>query len=349
MNEEASITFYSISRCGYYRRGQPKPPFGDIGSVLKTLSTWVKDDNRKLKDTCPFRIAESASDLGTYCFDIQHQVSSGDYLLTTWNEGAAFDGQVASVSGASKVGVAEVTFQEIPDGGIPGHATYFWILPTIKALATVRFNRPLNGHRQMNKFLQSYMARCAPFVKRRENDEGEVEIVGFANLNDPNIIDKLNPSFLSAPYRKKGQLAFLRERVSAIRKMIKTTAVIGADPIKDAWWQASLRAFGVGGSPAAPEDVRIKQEINYTPTAKELEDIIADWDKHAVAQECKTQWDDVGFVLTGEPTPRWLSHTFAKDTVELDVVRENDEVVQAGSLLNALDKKRSHLMSLLEE
>ena len=37
-----------------------------------------------------------------------------------------------------------------------------------------------------------------------------------------------------------------------------------------------------------------------------------------------SKWDDIGFTLTGEQNPRWLSNSLARDTFKLDVKRVND-------------------------
>jgi len=61
----------------------------------------------------------------------------------------------------------------------------------------------------------------------------------------------------------------------------------------------------------------------------------------------ESKWDDIGFKLSGDNEIRWLSHSVAKSEYELDVERDNDEIVDAQSLLNALTQNRDIILGLV--
>jgi len=72
-------------------------------------------------------------------------------------------------------------------------------------------------------------------------------------------------------------------------------------------------------------------------------EIIKEW-----SENDDRQWDDFGFKLKGDPKTHWLSHAIARNNFDLEVKRENDEVVDTDSLLQALYRARSKIMGLLQ-
>ncbi len=68
MIEEASINFYGITRCGYYKRGNNNQEFCGLADTLDELSTWV--NGKDLGETCTYAIEDGEEGYLTYCFDI---------------------------------------------------------------------------------------------------------------------------------------------------------------------------------------------------------------------------------------------------------------------------------------
>jgi len=130
MKEEADITFYNINKCGYFKYGNDTPEFGNVADTFAELKEWTSNEGMTLGETCTYEIAESEDILRTFCFGLIKNASTGDYLLTTWNETPSTEGNVASVETSKPVGEAEVSLTELPAGSIPGYATYFWIIIT---------------------------------------------------------------------------------------------------------------------------------------------------------------------------------------------------------------------------
>ncbi len=61
----------------------------------------------------------------------------------------------------------------------------------------------------------------------------------------------------------------------------------------------------------------------------------------------ESKWDDIGFKLSGVTEIRWLSHSIAKTEYDLDVERNNDEIVNAQSLLDSLTQNRNVILGLV--
>lgn len=344
MKEESKVLFYQINRCGYYKRKKNLPQFGHISEVLKDLHVWVKRDSRPLVETCPFEIEESASTMRTFCFDIQEHSESGDFLVTTWNETPNTQGKVAAVEANKPVGSASVIFSDLKKGTVPGFATYFWFLPKKGVFATVRFHHALNGHQSLARYLREFIAKCSSFTVRREDeDSGETRIIGYRK---PPALDifTLSPQFYSSVFRKTGHLEFLKKNREKIRKIVRKNSLTFAIPEELQYWQKLLKFLGIRNPEPRDEEIRVKQEIEIRPTENELQEIVENWEK-----EHESKWDDVGFTLSGDPNIQWLSHAFAKDVIELDVERQNEEVIEASSLLGALIVNREYLLTLLSD
>ncbi|MFO7127347.1 hypothetical protein P3E14_32305, partial [Pseudomonas aeruginosa] len=57
----------------------------------------------------------------------------------------------------SQVGNTEVVLKEIPEGGIPGFATYFWFLPERNVFASIKFQHLITGQKPMQEYMESYL------------------------------------------------------------------------------------------------------------------------------------------------------------------------------------------------
>jgi hypothetical protein len=98
--------------------------------------------------------------LPVLCADIRTNPDTNDCLLTTWNVTPHAGDQIASIQGNSVVGNPVVVMNNLPAGGIPGFATYFWFIPAQSVLATVRFHHTHNGHQGLDMYLNGTSGLC---------------------------------------------------------------------------------------------------------------------------------------------------------------------------------------------
>ena len=83
---------------------------------LKDLKNWVSD--KTLNKTCTYAFLDG-DESKTFCYDIQ-EGTQGHYLLITWNKVSSFSNGVATVSGTSKVGEADIKTNNHNVDDIPG-------------------------------------------------------------------------------------------------------------------------------------------------------------------------------------------------------------------------------------
>lgn len=344
MAEEASINFYRIAKCGYFKHGGTEPEFCSLPDVLHELTAWVKDGGKTLGETCTYKIEDGEEGLHTYCFDVVKANPTGEYIVTTWNESPSSQGNFASVNATSKVGEADVSLTEIPPQHIPGYATYFWFIPDRDLLATIRFHHAVNGHQNLCRYMKEFLAKwTSHVVENEDDDEVDHSIAGYRKDEESDLLN-LNPMFKSFLLRKPGKIEFLTENREHIRTIYRKNVLNPQSQVDASLLNKMLVKLGIQDPPALQHDIKVKYEFNHTPEEAELDSIIAEWEN-----EHESKWDDVGFKLKGDDEIHWLSHSLAKRTIELDVVRENAEIINAESLLQAVHQNRQTLLQELAE
>ncbi len=337
--EEAKVTMYKISACGYYKRGEPAAPhFGGLSDTFGDLRNWIA--GKLLGETKTYSADAEAMPL-TYVVDVTE--FQGDWLLTLWNELENTDGKVASIDGLAEVGRANVTMTEFGVGSIPGFATYFWFMPDLGLMATIRFQHAASRHLAMNKYLKFFLSQfSSKVVLSDENIEnGDINIIGY-RASPSSEVAHYKPQFKTALLRKPGPIDFLLERAEKIRKVSKKEVLKIAERPKRVWWQSLLVNLHVQPPATRPHEVKVNYEIEVDGlSADQLQNIVDAW--QAEDQDA----NNYGFDLKGDGKTYWLDRAFVKDTVTINVQRKNDELVEAESLLEALRRHRQHLLGLV--
>ncbi len=330
MIEKVKIQFYRIAKCGYYRYGRNTPEFGSISAFLDELSSWVRSNNKSLSQTCTYELEDGEDEYRTFCFDLVKNIQTDDFVLILWNETPTNEGRVVAVDGTQAVGNAEVHFTDLPEGSIPGYATYFWFIPEYNVFASIRFDHSLViGKKSLDRYLKEFIAKFTSFVVTEEKDDG-IEIVGYSN-NDEEVYN-LNPHFTSFLYKMPGRIEYIKNNVDSIKKIIRKNELNPQVVLHRNLWQKMLEALRiVPSNNILTTQVKIKYEIPFTPNREEIEEMVAEWKANH-----ESKWDDIGFKFEGDAKIIWLSHSIAKDEFEINVTRDNDEIVEAESLLNAL-------------
>ena len=345
MMKDVRISFYRITRCGYYERGNPEPEMGRVAPLLADLHQWITTDRPTVRETQSFTPAEGSEHLPVHCYGMYRHPDTDEYLLTTWNETETGQGYFASVYADQAAGAAQVEAQEVPEGTIPGFPTYFWFIPGQNLVATIRIDNRLNGHQGMNLYLSGYLERFARWVvtQNQQPKTLSVNIAGYAATEDSEVL-RLRPDFKSSPVRLQGEIDYIRVHRERIRKMIRTDEYRTGRTEPRSFLRSALRAFGLRGEPAVPNDTRYRCELTYSPDEDELNAIINHWqESHA------NRWDDVGFMFSGDDEVKWLSRTTARDKLSLDLDYRNEVVVREDSLMNALQGRRDELLSLVRD
>lgn len=336
--DQAKITFYKITECGFYGRGEADPEFGSIQDLLSNLEEWSA--GKQLVETKTYEPSGTAEQMPCYLLNIQNL--NGNWLVTIWNETPSTDGQTASAVGTSNVGNAEIVMNELPEGGIPGFATYFWFIPELYVFASVRFQHLITGQKPMQLYMESYLEEFSPYVVLTEpDDDTDIEIVGYKE-NDDDESQALYPRFRTCLFKKPGNRQHLFDNAQLIRKIICKSSLKLSRPEDLDDWQRFLANIRLRTAVPNDESVKIRYEVGASLSRDDLVELINDWD-----QQHERQWDDYGFKIRGDKTIHWLSHSIARDEFQVEIRRDNAEVVNAHSLLRELNRRQRVITGLL--
>jgi len=342
--ETAKITFYRVEKCGLYDYDSEASSLGSLTDFLNQLMGWSIKGGKPLEETCTYSIEESEDVDRTFCCDIVKNGVTGDFLLTTRNETPAYEGKVAAVKGASPVGTAKVEFTKLPKDSIPGYATYFWFVPSKNVFATIRFQHRLNGKKNLDKYFKEFISKFSDYVVLSEevNDTFDFNIIGYA-ASEEEEAKHLYPSLKTSIVRKPGQISYILSQVNKIRKVTRHNKLSPKLQNNQDFWQRALSELGLKKQRKLENDVHFSYEFSFTPSDSELKEIIKEWEK-----EHDSKWDDIGFTLKGEQSPRWLSNSLARGEFDLNVKRIDEEIVEAKSILDQVTGKRDIMLALLE-
>ncbi|NIC42179.1 hypothetical protein [Aquabacterium sp. A08] len=312
--------------------------------VLTDLTQWSQGKQLVETQTFGANAAEGqAEQLPVYLLDIRGE--GDNWLLTLWNQTPATEGKVASISTNSVVGRAGVVMNELAPNTVPGFATYFYFIPSLSAVAAVRFQHLAFGHVGMKNFMSGFIRQFTRYVQWSDtpNQDGSLEILGYA-MTMSNQPENLIPYFNSELMKQAGERDLLIQRARDIRKVVRKTELNNGRRPDRALWQRLLQRAGMTAAPEIPAAVRVEYELPAKFEPDEMKALQDRWDIDNANME---DWDDVGFVLKGEQTPHWLSKSVARGTHDLDVERESLELVNPASLLQQLTAHRTALTAMI--
>lgn len=340
--ETAKFLFFDVDKCGFYSGRQGAPSFGGLDDMLEDLFEWSQ--GLSLAETQTFTPAADGNLMPVYLLDIQRSVDG--WLVVTWNEVPSTAGAVASVDRNSRVGRADVTANEIPDGGIPGFATYFYFVPSRNVFCSIRFQHANSGQPGMRSYMDAFLSMYSKYAVTAANGRA-IDVKGYRQVGEgfnyeENQYEPVIPRFITSLHKVPGHWDFIRENLDDVRKVVRKTT-LNLDRAEDlSTWQVALRWANLGRPEREPDKVRVVLEIASSVTQHDFDMMTAEWEARNVREV-----DDTGFVMKGSSEVHWLSKSSAKAELEIDVERLNFEVVDSISLLRAIEAFRGHLLGLL--
>lgn len=333
--EEARIAFYDLKEFGFYKWGGPHL-FGDLPAILNELQTWC--DGKTISETKTYEVGRSSQVLPAYFLSLRE--AHGNFLLSLWNETPSTDGAVASIPETAPVGTTRVTMNAIEEGSIPGVASYFWFIPGLNIVATIRFQHPGTGISQMRTYLRRFMEQFSSHAVTEEQD-GELVTTGFRENARTGMVNARVKIALT-PHRRDAERQFILDRAAQVRKIEKKGLLQLATRDDRAVWQRLLHAFHIDQPANRPHEVKMSFEVEVNGlTRDEVTAVMESYDDEGGQ-------NDYGFKLAGEGQHiHWLGKEIARDSVDVEVRRPNPEMVNSDDLIRELDRHRRRLLKLL--
>lgn len=339
--EEVAINFYRVHECGYYNYGDSSFAFCDLNLTLRKMSNWVLAPDMALEDTCTYAPCSNGNYLRSFCNNIR--MFDNDFIVVSWNEIPTNDGRVASLPARGNVGSTNVDFRNVPEGNIPGYASFFWIIPDHNIYATLRFsNTLLNGNQNFIRYINGFLKAFTDNVELVENEDGSTTIEGYKENHDSAVMN-LRPSFKARPYRIAGDIDYIKQNHHRIQKVIRRKYISLDQEVQLELWQRLLEYIGVSDPRQPNGPTPVEYTLPYHPTRDDIEDMEVEWREFN-----EGRWDDVGFKMTNEPNKiYWFSNSLVQYKANLEIRRMNDEMINIDSIAESLSRNRERILSIV--
>lgn len=331
-----NLDFYSIIKCGYFKRGEIESSFGNINDLFTDYGIWI--DGKSIQRTKTYEQGKYLNRLPVYCYDFYKIQETQDILLITWNETMNEDGTIYSIPGNSQVGQSELNTSSVPDGNIPGYATYFWFIPEKQLLCSLRpEGQALNGQDNLKTYLKNFLEISPSFTIYDGSD-----IIGYSNGN-PTEVTPVIPKFETRMKYRDTQLEGIRSKVNEIRKIVIKNKLYLRDEVKRGFMRSILdNVFLPNREIGILQETDYKLEFDFEPNIEDLNSIIDGWNESG-------DESDIGFLYTGgSQSPEWLSHTNEKHQISLNIDRNPGEVISAEILLSQINRIREDIINSLD-
>jgi len=337
----ATITFYDIRDCGYFKRGDNDPLFGSFPDFVDDLIRWVQPGIKPLLDTCTYTPSDDQH-LRTFCMGMTKNDRTGDFLFVAWNEVSNIEGQVAHIDVTQAVGNPAVEVTDLGADKVPGYPSYFWFIPSDGLVANIRFegNR-LSGTQAMWGYARAFLTFHSRFVVTgQRTEDAEINILGYRDSENNDLLD-LSVRFQAVQRRKPQHIESIRRRRLTIRKIIRKAVVFPRQASDRSIWRSLFVGLGMVDAPEPVESIRAKYELPYTPSDSQLDEMISSWEN-----DHEEKWDDLGFQFQGEQKVEWLSAGEGRFEENLQIDGNDPLAYSALAVLRAVSAQRAALLRL---
>ncbi|CDH33287.1 hypothetical protein [Xenorhabdus bovienii] len=340
-SEEVVFTFYEVRQCGYYKSGEQIPTFGNLAELLEDVFEWA--EGKTLRETSTFEADEKRLP----CYLLNAKKIGNDWLLTIWNEIPSNGQKVPSIREDLQFGEdPNVIMNPIEEGSIPGYATYFWFLTDKKLFATIRLRNRLTSQKFLQHYLYSFLKQSSSHVVSAtvENENGEpcVLIRGYKldPLDENEKSAHYFPRFDTKLIRNPGEHEIIRQNADRIRKIERVIELNLSTPEDLGFWQQLLVFIKLRSEREDAPNTKVRYVLSPNVSLSDINNMIDDWEQQ------RSENSDYGFIFEGDPNKTyWLSNSLARTEYNLEFERDNDELVNVDSLLNALIEKRSIILN----
>lgn len=340
INEQATFTFYHVRNAGFYRAGSKEPAFANLGEILADLNGWA--GQKTLKETKTFE----ADDERYPAYLVDAKNVGNDWVILLWNEVPSNGQRMPSLSENTRYGVdPEVIMSPIPEGNIPGFATYFWFIADRNLMATIKLHNKVTAQSTLQKYIQCFLKQSSKHAKSEvvelEDGTHELRITGYMHdiHNEQEERKIYQPRFNTGLLKNPGKHEEIRQKANFISKVERVLELNLASAPDLALWQKLLEKMHVGAPQAQPDTTKVKYIISPNVGLQEVNEMIEQWEQDP------SEINDYGFVFKGEPSKiYWLSNSLSRTSYDLRIERENDEIVNLQSLINDVVAKKDLIL-----
>lgn len=317
---EIRATLFGINECGYYKRGEDTPEFGDIDAVLLNLSEWADGEN--LGET---KLSETDIENGVfpiYLLDIKRTLDG--WAIACWNGVPATDGKIGAIKLDTRVGDdLDIAWSNFDDDAIPGFPSYYWINTRLSIVTAISPKFWSNSIKSLEKYLKDFMRSFSEYVVL--SDDGDV--VGYSE--DDEITGNFIPKFKISLLKRVNEIDYVVEHFQEITKISKK-GLLKQLSVVDSGVQTGIVRW-LSGDPrkeVVARDAQVTVVLEYSPTQEEVVQMIREEDQ----AERASRWDDLGFYIPGKGGYIWVNRSKASDVFDIEAQLNNQGILSIDTI-----------------
>jgi hypothetical protein len=335
-----NMNFFKVNRCGLYRMRDKTPHGIELVETFDSLAKWAK--NRPMSTTLPWGADSLSSRSKCYLRDIYKDFATGDFLVVLWKSDAQGSGGIWGAEEDAEIGsgdVVQYTDQHRGKKVIWGRPCYYWIIPSLNSVVSIKFDHSLcDSH-----LFQDFVAGCInnridhPGRVKETTERGAVRISHSDGDNHYRYAYKFEVSLRSLDTTSVELQKFANTVTHIIRR---ETIQVRANDERADWVKRFNDIVPFVSSKPKSKQRQIEIKVEAKPTAKEIKEII---ETYAKESRKSGGWDNVGFY--GDSGLTWVDKYRLKDEIMLS--ESPNGVLPAAFLLGELLKKRDRYLAPL--
>ena len=355
------LNFFDILNSGIYKFGDDTSPLGiNTEQALDGIKEWV--DNQIFPNTSPWspqaKDNRSIPPVRCYCKEI-YKTESNDFIVVLWKHDPSdiggYMGLKINSNGTPGGVLKNNSSNKASDKVIWGHPCYYWVIPEINSLVSIKFDDSTCDTQLFHKWLTHCVKFKAEFpgFKSKENLDGKT-VIKFSvpeaegrsytyKFEAKTIQIKTDVEKLKSACKGTTSIV-LRESIATNSSPLKNISnsadesVSSADEGSDVLIDLFRKIFG--SRKISESNVRkFEMSIEANPTYEEIEALI-----EATAHHGEDPWADVFFVNKDERVS--LKSYRINESISIGRV---EDVYTAEQLERVLIPKRGHILQTLKK
>ncbi|PAA13591.1 hypothetical protein [Pseudomonas fragi] len=377
MLQSGFLNFFKINKCGLYRIAKADAQGLELAETFAELKAWA--DGRNFEATNPWDQRAHRNKTACYAHKIHYDPKTGDYLLVLWKGESDKQGPLYGIS-LNPDGTADKAIKQtqvnINKPTIWGRPCYYWIVPEINTVASIKFD----NSRCDSKMFQEWITGCVnlkiplPNYKKVTTETGLVRIQfpdkteqnnqkdGSLSSEqpqnstssdvtlDPNTSTEITPeetinhrmifSFDMSLRTISTSSAKLTDLARRVTHIIKRESVSIKNTDKREGWHRLFKRFDVPFVSAQDQSVRqVELRVVAKPTVEEIKEII---DKHAT-EHTPGSWEDTGFITDKSGRTIWAGSFRLSENISID--DKGDAILSVEDLYRKISENRSRYLA----
>ena len=357
MRQTGYLNFFDILTSGIYRFGDDSTPLGiETHQAFDGIQAWVK--TQTFENTSPWspnaKDNFSPAPVRCYCKEI-HKTCDGDFVIVLWKHDPSDIGGYMGLElndNGSPCGVLKNNSSD-KKNIIWGHPCYYWVIPEVNALISIKFDDSTCDTQLLHKWVLSCIRNKAEFpgFKTKEHvDDKYVVRFSLPSSDSKHFTYKFDAKTIQIKTDVEKLKSISKDTTSIIlRESVSTNSLplVGADKPSDTESEVDsgsvvlMRLFEKLFSSRKISDSNVRKfevSVEANPTYEQILDIVNSTSHHQ-----EDDWSDVIFVNSKKEKVSLKSYRI-NEHISMNKV---EYVYTAKELESTLVAKRNHILSML--